>query len=154
MSCLTINMRGPSYLGLTRSISWLLMPSLRRQDISSHDIDYVKSVGPGIIRGTISTIYGLLLWRNDMKCKYMFLFPLKNLARKELIGHVIRRLSCIYVTSFLITSTPCWDGDRDALIFFVWGYLASSICLVFLHLPDVVGIVGNMFLLNEGFEIW
>ena len=23
-------------------------------------------------------------WRNDMKCKYMFLFPLKNLACKEL----------------------------------------------------------------------
>ena len=32
---LTLNVRGPSYLGLTRSI-W------RRQDISSHDIDYVE----------------------------------------------------------------------------------------------------------------
>ena len=31
---LTLNVRGPSYLGLTRS--------LRRQDISNHDIDYVK----------------------------------------------------------------------------------------------------------------
>ena len=30
---LTPNVRGPSYLGLTRSMSWLLMP------ISSHDID-------------------------------------------------------------------------------------------------------------------
>ena len=26
--CLTLNVRGPSYLGLTRSISWLLMPWL------------------------------------------------------------------------------------------------------------------------------
>ena len=33
---LTINVRGPNYLGLTRSISWLLIP------ISNHDIDYVK----------------------------------------------------------------------------------------------------------------
>ena len=24
------------------------------------------------------------MWSNDMKCKYMFMFPLKNLARKEL----------------------------------------------------------------------
>ena len=27
-ACLTLNVRGPSYLGLTRSISWLLMPWL------------------------------------------------------------------------------------------------------------------------------
>ena len=41
---LTLNVRGPSYLGLTRLISWLLMPGppLRRQDISRHDIEYVK----------------------------------------------------------------------------------------------------------------
>ena len=25
------------------------------------------------------------MWSNDIKCKYMFMFPLKNLARKELI---------------------------------------------------------------------
>ena len=24
------------------------------------------------------------MWNNDMKCKYMFMFPLKNVARKEL----------------------------------------------------------------------
>ena len=23
------------------------------------------------------------MWSNDMKCKYMFMFPLQNLARKE-----------------------------------------------------------------------
>ena len=27
------------------------------------------------------------MWRNDMKCKYMFMFPLKNLARKGLLGN-------------------------------------------------------------------
>ena len=39
---LTLNVWGPSYLGLTRSIS------LRRQDISSHGIDYKEYVGPGL----------------------------------------------------------------------------------------------------------
>ena len=37
---LTLNVRGPSYLGLARSISWPLMPWL--QDIGSHDIDYAE----------------------------------------------------------------------------------------------------------------
>ena len=58
--------------------------SLRRQDISNHDIDWVKLVSPGLIRGRISIIYGMSVWRNDIKCKYMFMFPLKNLARKVL----------------------------------------------------------------------
>ena len=26
------------------------------------------------------------MWRNDIKCKYMFMFSLKNLARKGLIS--------------------------------------------------------------------
>ena len=39
---LILNVRGPSYLGLTRSISWLLMPWRRK------DIDYVVYVGPGL----------------------------------------------------------------------------------------------------------
>ena len=32
-----------------------------------------------------STTWVLLVWRNDIKCKYMFMFPLKHLARKVLI---------------------------------------------------------------------
>ena len=50
---LTLNVRGPSYLDLTRSLSWLLMSwlltsgswcpgSLRCQDISSHNIDSIE----------------------------------------------------------------------------------------------------------------
>ena len=51
---LTLNVRGPSYLGSTRPISWLLMPRLVScQEISSHDIDYVEYVGPGITGGRI-----------------------------------------------------------------------------------------------------
>ena len=37
-----------------------------------------------LTRGGISSTYVLLVWRNDIKCKYMFMFPLKNLARKGL----------------------------------------------------------------------
>ena len=79
---LTLNVRGLSYLGLTRSIS-----SLRRQDISSHDIDYVEYVSPGLTRGRILSTCVISMWGNDMKCKYMFMFPLKNLACKGLRMH-------------------------------------------------------------------
>ena len=64
---LTLNVWGPSHLGLTRSMSWLLMlGSLRRQDISNHDIDCVKYASPVLIRGRISTIYGFSVWRKDI----------------------------------------------------------------------------------------
>ena len=29
------------------------------------------------------------VWRNDIKCKYMFMFPLKNWARKELMSNTL-----------------------------------------------------------------
>ena len=61
---------------------WLLI--LRRQDISSHDIDYVEYVGPGLTLGGILSTCVISMWSNDIKCKYMFMFPLKNLARKGL----------------------------------------------------------------------
>ena len=58
--------------------------SLRRQDIISHDIDYVEYVGPGLPWGRILSTCVISMWSNDMKCKYIFMFPLQNLARKEL----------------------------------------------------------------------
>ena len=83
---LTLNVRGPSFLGLTRSISLLLMTgSLRRQDISSHDIDNVEYVGPGLTWGRILSTSVISMWSNDIKCKYLFIFTLQNLARKGLI---------------------------------------------------------------------
>ena len=81
----TLNVRGPSYLGLTRSISWLLMPgSFRRQDISSHDIDYVEYAGPNLTWGRILRTCVISVWSNDIKYKYMFMLSLKNAARKGL----------------------------------------------------------------------
>ena len=58
--------------------------SLRRQNISSHDIDYVEYVGPGLTWGRILSTCVISMWSNDIKWKCMFMFPLKILARKEL----------------------------------------------------------------------
>ena len=58
--------------------------SLRRQDIIiSHDIDYAEYICPGLTRGRNSSICVKSMW-NDVKCKYKFMFPLKNLPRKGL----------------------------------------------------------------------
>ena len=53
--------------------------------VISHDIDYVVYVGPGLTRGRILSTCVISMGSNDIKCKYMFIFPVKNLARKELM---------------------------------------------------------------------
>ena len=55
--------------------------SLRRQDISSNDIDYIEYVRPPLTWGRILSTCEKSMWRGDIKCKYVFLFPLINLAR-------------------------------------------------------------------------
>ena len=90
---------GPSYLGLTRSISWLLMPWLltspgyqqpwywlyrmcRSFSYLRKDFKYCTCVKS--------------MWRNDIKCKYMFMFPLKNLACKGLTMHAHAAHLCMF----------------------------------------------------------
>ena len=59
--------------------------SLRRQDISSHVIDYyMKYAGPSLIWEMILSTCVKSMWRNDIKGEYMFMFPSKNLACKGL----------------------------------------------------------------------
>ena len=58
--------------------------SLRRQDISSHDTDYIEYLGPYLTWGRILRTCVISMWRNDIECKYMSMFTLKNLARKGL----------------------------------------------------------------------
>ena len=53
-------------------------------DISSHDTDYVEYVGPGLTWGWILSTCVISARSNDPKRKYMFMFPLKNIARIEL----------------------------------------------------------------------
>ena len=45
----------------------------------------VEYVGPSITWGRILGTCVIWMWSNNIKCKYMFMFPLQNLARKELI---------------------------------------------------------------------
>ena len=81
------------FLHLNRVISVLLGQyhgcwcpgSLCRQDISSNDIDCVEFVGTGLTWGRILSTCVISMWSNDTKCKNIFIFPLKNLAGKELI---------------------------------------------------------------------
>ena len=47
-------------------------------------LTYVEYVGPGLTWGRILSACVISMWRNDTECKYMFMFPLKNLARKGL----------------------------------------------------------------------
>ena len=45
---------------------------------------YIEYTGPSLTWGRILSTCVKSMWRNDIKCKYMFMFPLKNLARKGL----------------------------------------------------------------------
>ena len=80
---LTLNVRGSSYLGLTRSISWLPMPWLRHQQPwywscrISRALSYSRR-----------NFNYLCLIRNDITCKYMFMFSLKKSSLTGLIGPV------------------------------------------------------------------
>ena len=56
--------------------------SLSRQDINGHDIDYVEYVGFGLTWKRILSTCVIPVWSNDMRYKYMIMFPLQNLAHK------------------------------------------------------------------------
>ena len=73
---LTLNVRGRSYLGLTRSMSWLLMPWLLTSPWHQQPwyIEYVGPfltwvVGPSLTWVRILSICVKSVWRNDIKCK-------------------------------------------------------------------------------------
>ena len=84
--------------------------SLRHQDIRSHDIDYIKYVGPYLVSGRILSTCVISMWRNDIKCKDMFMFTLKNLGRKGLIvqsimwAHIITLHMQIFQWTMIIMS--------------------------------------------------
>ena len=82
------------WVRLTRSVSWLLMPWLLMSPDHQHPWYWLCwIVNPCLTLGRISTISVTSMSRNDIKCKYTFLFPLQNLACKGLNHywtHVIR----------------------------------------------------------------
>ena len=64
-----------------------------------------------VLLGGISTTCVLLVWRNDIICKCMFLFPLKNLACKGLIlGHGwINTFQCVkHILHELVITWKCF----------------------------------------------
>ena len=105
---LTLKVRGLSYLGLTMSTS------LRRQDISSHDIDYIEYVRPSLAWGRILSTCVISMWRNDIKCKFMFMFPLKNVARKGL-----KSINAIWVLWY------CYGFVAVSFTHILWEYITG-----------------------------
>ena len=61
-----------------------LAPYIARTSVAAHDINYVEYVGPGLTWGRILATCVISMGSSNIKCKYMFMFPLNNSARKEL----------------------------------------------------------------------
>ena len=76
---LTLNVQGPSHIGLFGQYHGCWCPgSSRHQDINNNAIDCVEYVGLGLTWGRILSTCVISMWSNDIKCKYMFIFPLKK----------------------------------------------------------------------------
>ena len=58
--------------------------SFHHQDISTHDTDYIEKISPCFRWERISTTCVMSVWGNEINCKYISMFPLKNLAHKGL----------------------------------------------------------------------
>ena len=73
------NMRGPSYLGLTRSILWLLMPWLLASPGHQQPWYWLCKISKSWSYTRKDFNYlNMSVWKNDIKCKYMFMIPLKK----------------------------------------------------------------------------
>ena len=129
---LTLNVRGTSYLGFTRSISWLLMPwvlTLPGHQQPWHWLYRICSWGRSLSTCVIS------IWGNDIKCKCMFIFILKNLARKGFNTYTGCHQpicfcfgeSCIFVASISRNYTKCsyipmaWCKTAVSPLLMRWG---------------------------------
>ena len=83
---LTLNMWGLSSDWLGQYHGCWCPGSLRWQNISNNDTVFIEYVGPSFTWGRILSTGVKSMWMNDIKCKYMFMFPLKNLPCKGLNG--------------------------------------------------------------------
>ena len=57
--------RGPSYLSITRSMSWLLMPWLLASPGHQHPWYWPRRIGRSVITWRISTTCVMLMWRRN-----------------------------------------------------------------------------------------
>ena len=87
-----------------------------------------RIAGPCLAWARISTTFVMSMWSNDIKCKYMFMFPLGNSAHKELTSTLllyIMMCNCIFYASLLCfilgptatqvgpTLSQCRDDSTD-----------------------------------------
>ena len=135
---LILNVRGPSYLGLTSSISWLLMPWLLTSPGHQQPWYWLCSIcmSWSYMRGDLST-YVVSMWSNDIKCKYMFMFPLKKIGKRlKLLPHIPRasvlswqysnKLS--YILSICVKYECFWHTLEWVKL-----YMADHICVITSH---------------------
>ena len=94
-----LNVGGPSYLGLTRPIWWLLMNWLLASP--GHQQPWYWLCRMSYLRMDFNYLCHISV-KEWHKSKYMFLFPLKNLARKGLKEHVL---------SDIVTDLDSYKGD-------------------------------------------
>ena len=88
LSLVTSQLTPMSYLCLIRLISWLLMPWLLMSPGHQQPWYWLYSICRSLsyLRtwGRILGTCVISVWRNDIKCKYIFMFTLKNLVPKGL----------------------------------------------------------------------
>ena len=77
---LSLNVWAPSYLGLTRSISWLLMPWLLASPGHQRPWYRLFKIGPCLLRGSFFTSSLISVWRINTICKYMFILLLRIIS--------------------------------------------------------------------------
>ena len=125
----TLNVRGPSYFGLTRSISRLLMTWLLTSPGHQQPWYWLCRIGRFLFYlRRISTNCVVSIWRNDTKCKCMFMFPLKNLVRK---GLRLRKVNDKMYVFCLISPIPLASTLSETIMTkFTYVYMC--------HLPERV----------------
>ena len=85
---LSLNVPWQSYLGITRLISWLLMPWLLSSPGHQQPWYWLCRICTSCLTWKkISNTSVISMRGNDIKFIYMLLFPLNNLARKWLTCH-------------------------------------------------------------------
>ena len=77
---LNLNVQGPSYLGLTRPISWLLMPWLLMSTGHQQPSYWLCRICRSWSWGRILSTCVISIWRKDTKCNYVFIFFLKKIS--------------------------------------------------------------------------
>ena len=122
-------MQGPSYLGLIRSISWLLMPWLLTTPGHQQPWYWLCRIGRFLFYFREDFKYlrriNVEKWH---KCKHMFMFPLKNSARKGLRSSNNIWYHASWSTLLQVMACPLFGTEplRETMLIFVNGSLWSN----------------------------